>query len=183
MLINRRCHVNHAKLVQTKLELNLAVVLLPQWEYRHDDTNTRSTNSLASLHVHLHVPSLLSPYQARNGSDASKDPTASRMLRACACYSTVDAGCPFSSSYPAFPFCPLHYVFSSQSLSSIGQVRRAVSQRSMQCRWNACMHLPHTIVQESVCDLPCWQSRHSSTFRLRQIAQSSTSRSQDQMAR
>lgn len=77
----------------------------------------------------------------------------------------------------------LPYFWNSQSVLSRGQTWRVFNQREMQWKWKAWLQTPHATVQSSCSACPCaWHSIHNSMTWLRQIAQLSTTISQDHRA-
>merc|ERR1719211_473727 len=78
--------------------------------------------------------------------------------------------------------CP--YFWNSQSLLSRGQTCLVFSQREMQWKWKAWLHIPQATVHSSLVALAwlAWHSMHRSMMWLRQMAQLSTTMSQAQSA-
>merc|ERR1719251_392413 len=74
--------------------------------------------------------------------------------------------------------CP--YFWNSQSRLSRGQTWRVLSQREMQWKWKAWLHMPHATVHSSLVAEAwlAWHSMHRSMMWFLQMAQLSTTMSQ-----
>lgn len=72
--------------------------------------------------------------------------------------------------------------FSAQAKSSIGQTFRVLIHVSIQCVWNAWLHVPHDTEHEWVFDLDVLQAIHNVINELRQIEHTSPSKTHDHVA-